>query len=75
MNNKRREKIKTAISYIEKANNIIEDVLYESEDARDNIPDNLSGSPIYEMLEDECYELSDVVEYLNDSVDGLEGLL
>lgn len=75
MNNKRREKIKTAIGYVEKVNDIIEDVLYESEDARDNLPENLYGSSLYDRLDEECDMLSCLINDVDDVKVNLEELL
>ena len=68
MNNKRREKIRNAIVHVEKANEIIEDVYSENEESRDNLPDNLYGSSLYDRLDEECDELNEIMSGIQDVV-------
>ena len=77
MNNKRRKKIKTMIetletiqtlanyNFIKSIKDEIEDILYEEQDAYDNIPENLQ----YSMRGEES---SDAIDSLQEAVDALD---
>ena len=77
MNNKRRKKIKTMIgtletiqtfanyNLIESIKDEIEDILWEEQDAYDNMPENLQ----YSMRGEES---SDAIDYLQEAVDKLD---
>lgn len=77
MNNKRRKKIRTMIrtletiqtfanyNLIESIKDEIEDILWEEQDAYDNMPENLQ----YSMRGEES---SDAIDYLQEAVDKLD---
>lgn len=71
MNNMRRQQIRVAIKELQKdkpdvdaARSILEDVLSEEEDARDNIPESLQESDRYQVCEDSCDLLEQVIDDL-----------
>lgn len=67
MNDKRRRKLRTAITFLDNANTIIRDVLDEERDALDNWPESLQESAKYIESEDACDTLDEVVEYITDA--------
>lgn len=64
MNDKRRTKIRRAISYLEIASSIAQRALDEEQDAMDNFPENLQASYAYESMEE-------AVSYIEDAIDGM----
>lgn len=72
MNKVRRKKIQKAINILEIDNDIdqalaiLEDVLYDEEDAYDNIPENLQSSWRAEESEEAIDSLNDAIELLTD---------
>lgn len=71
LNNMRRQQIRVAIKELQKdkpdvdaARSILEDVLSEEEDARDNIPESLQESDRYQVCEDSCDLLEQVIDDL-----------
>ena len=72
MNKVRRKKIQKAINILEIDNDIdqalaiLEDVLYDEEDAYDNIPENLQGSWRAEESEEAIDALNDAIDLLTD---------
>lgn len=76
MNNKRREELRRALSLLENAQSIIENITDQEEDALDNMPENLMDSERYEKIEraaDNLNEaqdkLTDVIEYVEDAME------
>ena len=59
MNKERRDSIRLIIQNIEDAVSGLEEILEEEEQSRDNIPENLQNSAVYEKAEEAC----DRVEY------------
>lgn len=57
MNKSRRNRLGTALEYIEKAQSIIEDVKYEEEDSLSNMPENLEFSERYSDMENNADDL------------------
>ena len=49
-----------------------EDVQYEEEEARDNIPESLQDSERYEISDAACDNLSSAAESLSDAISSLE---
>lgn len=72
MNNGRRKMIQKAINMLEMSEGIdytlgiLEDVLYDEEDAYDNIPENLQGSWRASESEEAIDALTDAIELLTD---------
>lgn len=76
MNNSRRRRLRLAIEKlrkdkpeIETARNILEDILSEEEDARDNIPESLQDSDRYQVCEESCDLLEQAIDVLGDEED------
>lgn len=76
LNNTRRRQIKMAIKELQKdkpdidmARSILEDVLSEEEDARDNTPESLQESDRYQVCEESCDLLEQAINDLGDEED------
>ena len=68
MNNRRREKLKRAISKLGQSAEEISNIIDEEQDCLDNIPENLQASNRYENMEM-------VIDLLEDSVSSVESAL
>lgn len=71
LNNTRRQRIRAAIKELQKdkpdidvARSILEDVLSEEEDARDNTPESLQESDRYQVCEESCDLLEQAIDDL-----------
>lgn len=76
MNNKRRKEIAKCIEMLNKKSPEIEsiledlnDILFEEDEYRDNIPENLQGGARYEDSEEASDLLNEAISYLNDALD------
>lgn len=83
MNKSRRKRIASVIStleditgydVIESAKNELEDILYEEEDAYDNMPENLQYSMRGEESSDAIDNLQEAVDILEEAIDALSEL-
>lgn len=63
------EKLQKDKPDIETARSILEDILSEEEDARDNIPESLQDSDRYQVCEESCDLLEQAIEELGDEED------
>lgn len=71
MNNTRRMKIRALLETLEGVQNILQEILEEEEESRDNIPESLHGSEMYERAEEVCDTLSDADDALTEAIDCL----
>lgn len=71
MNNARRKELQKAISLVEEATEIIENVLEEEDEARYNTPENLIQSLRYQKLEENCGSMYEAINSLCDCLDSL----
>lgn len=62
MNQKRRERIARAVSYLETAYNILNGVLDEEQDAMNNMPENLQESDQYIRMEEASFCVEDMMD-------------
>ena len=67
MNDKRRRRLRTAITFLDNSQTIIGGVLDEERDTLDNWPETLQESAKYIESEEACDTLDEVVEYLADA--------
>lgn len=74
MNKIRRKRIQEAISKLEEAKQILEEVQVEEQDSFDNLPGSLQDSEKGEQLSDNISFLDDVVSDLDDQMGQLEEL-
>lgn len=83
LNNTRRRQIRMAIKELQKdkpdidmVRSILEDVLSEEEDARDNIPESLQESDRYQVCEESCDLLEQAIDDLgNEENTNIEDVL
>lgn len=71
MNNKRRQELKKAISFLDKASEIVSEVLDQEEDSIDNIPENLQSSERYESMENVIEHLEEAENLLDEARDSI----
>lgn len=74
MNKIRRKRIQEAISKLEEAKQILEEVQVEEQDSFDNLPGSLQDSKKGEQMSDNISFLDDVVSDLDDQMGQLEEL-
>lgn len=74
MNKVRRKRIQEAISKLEEAKQILEEVQVEEQDSFDNLPGSLQDSEKGEQMCDNISFLDDVVSDLDDQMGQLEEL-
>jgi len=75
MNEPRRKRIREAVSYLEKARDMIDNVRDDELDAMDNMPENLQYSDRYSEMEDKVYSLGDAMERIDDAMTCLDATL
>lgn len=71
MNNKKRDRLRKALSLISEATDIVSDVLYEERDCLDNMPENLSSSERYEAMENAIDNLENAVDHLSEASEAI----
>lgn len=69
MNNKKRILLKTAVGFLEKAEEIVERVSDDEQDCLDNMPENLQSSEKYERMEDVIDNLDVVMGHIDNAKD------
>lgn len=74
MNGKRRKQLAEAKIYIDKALDIIQDVLLEEEMAYDNLSEGLQCTLRGESMENNISELEEVVDYANEIINCLDNI-
>lgn len=74
MNKIRRKRIQEAISKLEEAKQILEEVQVEEQDSFDNMPGSLQDSEKGKQISDNISFLDDVVSDLDDQMGQLEEL-
>lgn len=67
MNNKRRELLRGAMSFLDRAFNIVNNALEQEQDCLDNIPENLQNSERYDNMESSLEYLEDAVSLIDDA--------
>lgn len=73
MNKMRRRQIANAIKLIEQAEEILEQVMDDEQDALDSLPENLQGSKRAEAMEEYIYTLETFLDELD--VDDLQDIV
>lgn len=71
MNNRKRDRLKTAMKMLEEASNIIDAVREEEEEALENLPENLQDSERYESMENNVERLQDSIESIEQLVESI----
>ena len=72
MNKTRRKSLRTAVLYIDKAIDIINDAKYDEQDCIDNTPENLQNSERYEAMESAVDNLEEAADSLKESLHYIE---
>lgn len=72
MNNQKREKLKLARGFLNKASDIVSSVLDDEQDCLDNMPDNLQYSDRYERMEAAISKLEDGLNNIEAAEECLE---
>lgn len=71
MNKVRRKNLQSIIDRLEDIKADLEEITYEEEEYRDNIPENLQGSEKYERADEACDSLNDAAHTLNEVIDSI----
>ena len=71
MNNGKRELLRKSLTMISGAIELVSGVLYDERDCLDNIPENLSGSERYQMMETAIDNLENAIDYLRDASEAI----
>lgn len=74
MNKKRRTRIARIVDTLSPCVEELEDIKYEEDDSRENIPESLQGGELYEQSEECSDTLEDAIDNLRDVIDGLNGI-
>lgn len=72
MNNKKRESLKDAKMYLERASNIVSKVLDDEQDCLDNMPENLQASERYERMEAAIDKLEEAIEQIDGAKENID---
>lgn len=72
MNNRRRDRLKGVLTSLENAQNTIEAVTDQEEDALDNIPENLMDSEMYDKIDEAVENLNAAQEKLQETIESIE---
>lgn len=67
-----RKKLDELVAEIESVKSDVEDIQWEEEEYRDNMPENLQGSERYDKADCTCTSLSDAVEALDDMLNAID---
>ena len=71
MNNGKRELLRRSLTMIGGAIELVSGVPYDERDCLDNIPENLSGSERYQMMETAIDNLENAIDYLKDASEAI----
>lgn len=71
MNKIRRKNLQTIIDRLKDIKADLEEITYEEEEYRDNIPENLQSSEKYERADEACDNLNDAADTLNEVIDSI----
>lgn len=72
MNKVRRKALAAIASQLEEVKGALEDLQFEEEEYRDNIPENLQGSGRYEQAEEAVNNIEEAVSSLEDAINFIE---
>ena len=75
MNNARRQLLRDAVLYLEKAQKSIRVALSQEEDSLSNMPENLEFSERYEKMEQAIDGMNDVLDSIESAEDMLEEVI
>lgn len=72
MNKERRNLLKTASSFLDKAIDAINEARDDEQDCLDNLPENLQGSERYETMESAIESLEEALDKIDEAKDCIE---
>lgn len=72
MNNRRRDRLKSVLTSLENAQNTLETVTDQEEDALDNIPENLMDSEMYDKIDEAVENLNAAQDKLQETIESIE---
>lgn len=72
MNNRRRDRLKGVLTSLENAQNTIETVTDQEENALDNIPENLMDSEMYDKIDEAVENLNAAQEKIQEAIESIE---
>ncbi len=72
MNKQRREQIKEIVDKLTDCHDRLEEVKYEEEECRDNIPENLQNTSNYQNSEDADEKMDSALDSIQEAIDSLE---
>lgn len=75
MNNRRRQKLRIALTELENAHSIVSDVYDEESDSLSNMPENLESSDRYMDMESNVDHLEEIQSDIYDIINTLSELL
>lgn len=67
MDDKRRSKLKEALSVLSGVSNIVNTICDKEQDCVDNYPENLQGTDKFEQMENAVDSLNDALEKIDDA--------
>lgn len=71
MNRIRRAKLNKIAEQIEELKSLLEEIMEEEEECRDNIPENMQSGSRYERAEEICDSLSDAIDCMDEAVSNI----
>ena len=74
MNNERRKKIKQAKELLDKANDLINDVMNDEDMAFNNLSDGLQQTMRGEQMENNVGEMEEAIEKIEEAIDNLDNI-
>ena len=75
VNKKRREKLRAAISLLDRAEALVNEACDQESGALDNYPENLQESERFEKMEDAVDSLNDALESIGEARDRIEAAI
>lgn len=72
MNNPRRKRIEELSVQIEDLRNLLEEIMAEEEEYKDNMPENLQTSERYEIAENACDNMDSALSSLEEAIEYLD---
>lgn len=75
MNDKRRKSVRLAITFLDRAQAIVDRVCDEEQDAADNYPENLQGTDTYEKMEMAVDSMNEAIDKIDEVKECLDGVL
>lgn len=72
MNNKRRDLLRLAVSFLEQASECISRALDQEQDCLDSMPENLQYSERYEKMEENIGHLEESIERIDEAKESVE---